>query len=338
FKEAQFGVPHNINANIQLALPLYQPQIRHGISLTQTAIELHELQYQKTEEQLFFDISNLYYNAQILYQQSEFIEGNLENANKLLKIMQLLHEYQMAIGTDVSKVKLQISQLNTQKSLIQSQTEQVLNALKLAMGIPQDSPLSIEREIIPHEAIAYPHHASLDHLLAQKQGQRLQIELQQLKDSRLPTVSLFGSFGATGYGYDKKPNSFLNIYPIGFAGLHIHYPLFDGTITKRKINQKNIELTNNQLQMNLIKDQNSMLIENAILQRQITLNAIDEVKDQISQALSVYNQTVQQHQQDIATMADILQADNIVRTAQQSYLSAIVDFLKADLELRKLTG
>lgn len=81
-----------------------------------------------------------------------------------------------------------------------------------------------------------------------------------------------------------------------------------------------------------------MLIENAILQRQITLNAIDEVKDQISQALSVYNQTVQQHQQDIATMADILQADNIVRTAQQSYLSAIVDFLKADLELRKLTG
>ncbi len=338
FKEAQFGVPHNLNANVQLAMPLYQPQIKHGMALTRTATEINELQYKKTEEQLFFDISNIYYNAQILYQQSDFIEANLENANKLLKIMQLLHEHQLAIGTDVSKIELQISQLSTQKSLIQSKTKQVLNALKLAMGIPQDTPLSIDQEIVPHEASVYSEYASLDYQMAQKQGQRLQIELQQLKDSRLPTVSLFGSFGATGFGYDKKPNEFLKIYPIGFAGLQIHYPLFDGTISKRKINQKNIELTNNQLQMNLIKDQNSMLIENAILQRQITLNAIKDVEKQIFQAQSVYNQTVRQHQEDIATMADILQADNTIRAAQQTYLTSIIDFLKADLELKDLTG
>lgn len=90
--------------------------------------------------------------------------------------------------------------------------------------------------------------------------------------------------------------------------------------------------------MNLIKDQNSMLIENAILQRQITLNAIKDVEEQISQAQSVYNQTVRQHQEDIATMADILQADNTIRSAQQTYLTSIIDFLKADLELKNLTG
>lgn len=337
FKEAQFGVPHNINANLQLALPLYQPQIRHAVDLTQTAIEMHELQYRKTEEQLFFDIANLYYNAQILYRQSEFIDVNLENAKKLLKIMQMLHDHQLAVGTDVSKVELQIGQLNTQNSLINNKIKQVLNALKIAIGIPLDSFLNIEREIISPDVVGYSRHVSLEYQLAQKQGQRINIELENLKASRLPTVSLFGSFGATGYGYDQKPNGFLNVYPIGFAGLRIHYPLFDGT-TKRKINQKNIELINNQLQMNLIKDQNSMLIENAILQRQITLNAITDVEDQIAQALSVYNQTVRQQQQDIATMADILQADNVVRTAQQSYLSAVVDFLKADLELKKLTG
>lgn len=338
FKEAQFGVPHNLNANIQLALPLYHPQIKHGEVLTQTAVEIHELQYQKTEEQLLFDISNLYYNAQILYRQSEFIDDNLENANKLLKLMQLLHDHQLAIGTDVSKIRLQISQLNTQRSLVHSKTEQILIGLKTAMGIPLQTPMSIKREIIHHEAGTYQEYAPLDYQLAQKQNQRLRTELQQLKDSRLPTVSLFGSFGATGYGYDKKPHNFLNIYPLGFAGLQFNYSLFDGTITKRRINQKKLELTNNHLQMNLIKDQNSMLIENAILQRQITLNAIKDVEDQISQALSVYNQTVRQHQEDIATMADILQADNTVRAAQQSYLSAIVDFLRADLELQKLTG
>ena len=49
FKEAQFGVPHNINANIQLAMPLYNPQINGAIETTKIASELRALQYQKTD-------------------------------------------------------------------------------------------------------------------------------------------------------------------------------------------------------------------------------------------------------------------------------------------------
>ncbi|MCF8366036.1 MAG: TolC family protein, partial [Bacteroidales bacterium] len=45
FKEIQFGVPHNINANIQLTMPLYNPQIFGAIQTTKIAAELSELQY-----------------------------------------------------------------------------------------------------------------------------------------------------------------------------------------------------------------------------------------------------------------------------------------------------
>ncbi|HNN27394.1 MAG TPA: TolC family protein, partial [Chitinophagales bacterium] len=34
FRDLQFGVPHNINANIQLAMPLYNPQIYGAIENT----------------------------------------------------------------------------------------------------------------------------------------------------------------------------------------------------------------------------------------------------------------------------------------------------------------
>jgi len=69
FKEAQFGVPHNINANLQLSMPLYNPQLYTNISATKIAIEMSSLQHKKTEEEVFFDVSNLYYNAQILQNQ-----------------------------------------------------------------------------------------------------------------------------------------------------------------------------------------------------------------------------------------------------------------------------
>jgi outer membrane protein TolC len=60
-----------------------------------------------------------------------------------------------------------------------------------------------------------------------------------LKRSKLPSVSLFGTYGKTGFGYDKQPNDFLKFYPIGFAGIQISYPLFNGTVTQRKIIKKN---------------------------------------------------------------------------------------------------
>ena len=122
FKEAQFGVPHNINANLQLSMPLYNPQVYGAIQTTKIASELTKLQYQKTEEQIYFEISNLYYNAQILHHQLTFIDSNLINAERLLKNMQLLNEQLLAKGTDVSKIKLQVSQLTTQKETIKVNT------------------------------------------------------------------------------------------------------------------------------------------------------------------------------------------------------------------------
>src|SRR6056297_1400435 len=56
FREAQFGVPHNISANLQLAVPLYSPDIYGAVRTTQIATELSQLKQQKTEEQVYYEI------------------------------------------------------------------------------------------------------------------------------------------------------------------------------------------------------------------------------------------------------------------------------------------
>ena len=59
---------------------------------------------------------------------------------------------------------------------------------------------------------------------------------------------------------------------------------------------------------------------------------------QIKLSETVYNQVVLQQKQGTASLTDILLADNSLRESQQNYLSAVVEFLKAELELKKLTG
>jgi outer membrane protein TolC len=339
YRAAQFGVPHNINANLQLSMPLYNPQVYGAIQTTKIASKLTELQYQKTEEQIYFEISNLYYNAQILHHQLAFFDSNLINAARLLKNMQLLNEQLLAKGTDVSKIKLQIAQLLTQKESISSKYEQVLNALKFTMGISIEQSIQIDPNIQYQNTSEYSNSLTLDIRIIKTQNKLLSSELSTLNKSRfLPTLNLFGTFGTTGFGYNGEPNSFLDFYPIGFAGIQLSYPLFNGTVTHRKINQKKFEIKNNELQSGFLTEQNNMQVENAKLQREVAKKMVETTTEQIQLAQTIYEQTVLQQKQGTASLTDILLTDNTLREAQQSYLSAVIDYLKADLELKKLTG
>lgn len=339
FRDMQFGVPHNINANIQLVMPLYNSQIYGGIEQTKIANELAALAYQKTEEQVLFDVTTLYYNAQILKNQLNFIDSNLMNSNKLLQNMELLKSQLLARGTDVNKVRLQTEQLSTLRENVHSKYLQILNALKMNIGISLNHEIAIEDKIVQTSISDHSTNNFLDLQMINVQNRLLKNELKMLSRSRyLPSLNLVASYGTTGFGYDKTPDDFLDFYPLGFAGIQFSYPIFNGTVSQRKINQKRLEIDNNELQAQLIAEKNDMEVENAIRQRAIAQNAIINTEDQIDLAQTIYEQSILQQKHGTASLTDVLLADNALREAQQNYLNAIIDFLKSDLELKKLTG
>jgi outer membrane protein TolC len=288
-----------------LLYPYIIRKLYGGIEASKIAAELSELQYKKTAEQIYFEISTLYYNAQLLHHQLEFIDSNLNNAERLLKNMQLLNEQLLAKGTDVGKVKLQVAQLNTQKvAIISSKYTQVLNGLKFAMGIAPETPVAIDPTIQIENEKETKSIQILDIEIVNTQKKLLRTELSTLNKSRfLPTLNVVGSYGTTGFGYDKKPNDFIKFFPVGFAGLQLSYPLFNGTVTQRKINQKKIELQNNELQTKLLNEQNNMQIENASLQRVVTRKSVATISEQIALAKTIYEQTIIQQKQGTASLS-----------------------------------
>lgn len=339
FRNVQFGVPHNINANIQLAMPLYNPQLYGALQQTKIASELTQLQFQKSEEQVLYDITMLYYNAQVLKHQLSFLEKNRLNTSKLLQNMQLLKEQLLAKGTDVNKVKLQAEQLDTQKEQVYNNYIQVLNVLKLTMGIALENDILIENDISFQTALDYTPQTTLAMHLIQVQNKMLHNELSVLNKTRyLPSLSLIATYGTSGFGYDKQPHDFLKFYSTSFAGLQVTYPLFNGMITQRKVNQKRLEISNNELQTQLLEDKTKVEIENSSQQRIIAQQTIVNTENQIDLAQTIYNQTITQQKQGTANLTDVLLADNALRETQQHYLLAIIEYLKADLELKKVTG
>lgn len=98
--------------------------------------------------------------------------------------IQLLKEQLLAKGTDVSKIQLQAEQLTTQRENVFSKYTQVLNALKLNMGISLEQTLTVETEINQTSLTDNSTRNSLDLKLINAQNTLLHNELKTLNRSR----------------------------------------------------------------------------------------------------------------------------------------------------------
>ncbi len=337
YKEVQFGVPQSLNANLQLAVPLFNSTALNAIKSTRIATELSEIQKTKTDEDVVLEVSNAYYNAQILLTQITFLDSNIINTGKLVKTTTLLYQQQIAKGTDVDRLKLQVEQITTQRSTVISQYQQVLNALKFLMG----KPISDSIEVLnTQETIVKPGFNSqiiTDVLLIDKKIEFNNSELSGLRNLRLPTLSAYGVYGTTGFGTTGS-DSFFNFHPIGYVGAQLSVPLFNGRITQHKIVSKKIEIEKSNIQKEIITEKSKLDLKNVEMQYSLATKNISVVSSQIDLAKKIYDNTVLQNQQGMANITDLLLADNALRESQQNYLVALINLRKAELEYKRVTG
>jgi len=337
YKEVQFGVPQSLNANLQLSVPIYNPTAFGAIKATRIASELSEIQKIKTDEDVVLEVSNAYYNAQILLSQLAFLDSNMINTNKLLQTTTLLHQQQIAKGTDVDRLKLQLDQIANQRKTVFSQQQQVLNALKFLMGKPISDTIQVSITENAMVQLDPQIQVTTDMKLIDKKLQFNYAELKGLRNSKLPSLGAYGVYGTSGYG-NTGDNSFFNFHPIGYVGAQLSIPLFNGTITKHKIVQKKIDIQKTNIQKELVSEKSKLDMINAEMQYALANQNIATVNNQIKLAKKIYNNTVLQNQQGIANITDLLMADNSLREAQQNYIVALVNLRKAELEYKRVTG
>lgn len=337
YKEVQFGVPQSLNANLQIAVPIFNSTAISAINSTQIAIELSEIQKTKTDEDVVLEVSNAYYNAQILLTQITFLDSNIINTDKLVKTTTLLYQQQIAKGTDVDRLKLQVEQITTQRSTVFLQYQQVLNALKFLMGKPISDSIEVlttEKSIVNAN---FQSQIITDLLIIDKKIEFNNSELNGLRNSRLPSLSAYGVYGTTGFGTTGS-NSFFNFHPVGYVGAQLSVPLFNGRVTQHKITGKKIEIEKSNIQKELVTEKSKLDLKNAEMQYSLATKNISVVSSQTDLAKKIYYNTVLQNQQGVANITDLLLADNALRESQQNYLAALINQRRAELEYKRVTG
>lgn len=115
-------------------------------------------------------------------------------------------------------------------------------------------------------------------------------------------------------------------------------PLYTGNSTKRKLETKEIEIGKAALKLEMIKEKNKVDIINNGYQLSAAKKNLQTIKQQIQLAQNIYTSTLLQQKEGVATLTDVLLADNAIREAQQNYIAGLITLRRAELENKKLTG
>ena len=337
YREIQFGTPDNIALNVQAQLPLVDVGSWEGINVAREAERMAGMQRERSREDVVLDLSNAYYYAQVLQARRTFLDSNLLSTEAMLRNVELLHAQLLARGTDVDRLRLQRDQLRTQRERVVAQHDQVLDLLRLMMGLPPDAPLATEPASAPVQQTQATPKATAGLRIAEQSVLLRQAEIRLLKRSRLPSLHGYGLYGSTGFGPIGTEGRY-DLYPVSYFGATLQVPLFNGTVITQKVRQKELELERAGLLRDAMADREGLEQRRATMDEALALRTLSDAEAQMVLAERIRRSTLLLHTEGLATLTDLVLADQAVREGQQLYIDALVQLRKAQLELASLNG
>src|SRR5690606_22202862 len=220
------------------------------------------------------------------------------------------------------------------------------NTLKFFMGMPIETPIEIpqtEFEVTPVALTEQPDPTvRTEYRLLQKQEQLLDFQRKSIVAEYYPTLGLSASYNYMGQGPEmplfKGPAEGVYWSDFSAIALNLRIPIFNGFGTQARIRQADIELRNIEEDLKDTRLSLDLAYENAQTQINNSLVTIGNQRTNVRLAEEVLNDTQNNYQQGLASLTDLLDAENEMIEAQNNYTAALLEYKLAEIQLIKAKG
>jgi outer membrane protein TolC len=344
--QAAFGQKWTSSAGVSLNQAIYDQSVFIGLKAAKTTREFYQINAQLTEEQVIERVANAYYQVYVTRQNLNVLDNNLKNTNKVREIIKGQFDNGLAKKIDLDRILVRISNINTQRQQTLNSVDLQENALKFYMGMPIETKISIpqtEFEVTPQVLSEAPNTTSrTEYLLLKKNEQLLEYQKKSVQAGYYPTLSLTGSYNYLGQGPEmpwfKKPVDGVYWSDYAAIGLNLHIPIFTGFGTRAKVRKAENDLQAIKVDLESTKLSLDLAYENAKKQIENSLISINNQKENAILAQEVLDNTNNNYIQGLASLTDLLDAENELVLAQNNYTTALLDYKLAEIQLIKSKG
>lgn len=343
---APLGQKWSSTAGVNLTQNIFDQSVFTGLKAAKTTREFYQVNAQLTEEQVIERVANNYYQVYVQRQKLRVIDSTYKNTTEVRDIIKGQFDSGLARKIDLDRMNVNLSNIKTQRQQILNAVQLQENTLKFYMGMPIETKISIpetEFQVTPLNLAETPDATNLtQYQLLKKQEQLYYYNKKAMQAEYYPTLALTAGYNYIGQGPQLPwfAKSSDNVYWSDFSilGANLTVPIFNGFATRSRVRQADIELRRTKEDLIDTKLSLDLAYQNARTQISNSLITIANQKENVQLAQDVLDNTQNNYQQGLATLTDLLDAENSYIEAQNNYTTALLDFKLAEVQLIKAKG
>ena len=341
-----FGQEWSSTGTVSVSQAIFDYSVFTGLKAAKSTREFYKINKELTDEQVIERVASAYYQIYIQQQKLTIIDSTIKNTTKVRNIIKGQYDNGLAKKIDLDRTIVKLSNIISQRQQIVSAVEQQGNSLKFLIGMPMSAKIELPKTDFEAPAIlleaAPDMQKRTEYQLIKQQEKLLTYERKSIVAQYYPTLSLAGNYGFQGQGKEfplgAKPAD--GVYWSDFAsiGLNLRIPIFTGFATRSRVRQSDIklkkvlaDLEDTQLGLDLAYNNAKARIEN-------TLISIDAQKENTQLAQNVLENTRNNYQQGLTPLTDLLDAENALTDARNSYSNSLLEYKLAEIQLIKSQG
>jgi outer membrane protein len=344
--QATFGQKWTSGAGVSLTQALFDQAVFTGLRAARTTREFYQINDQLTEEQVIERVANSYYGVYVQRERLTLLDSNYVNTTKVRDIVKGQFDNGLAKRIDLDRIIVKMSNISTERQQIKNQIQLQENALKFYMGMPIESQIEIPREefeVTPAALTEMPNVENrTEYLLLRKQEELLGFKKKSIEAEYYPTLSLSAGYNYIGQGPEMplfaKPSSGVYWSDYSGIGLNLKVPIFTGFGTRSRVRQADVSIRTLQEDIKDTKLSLDLDYKNAMTQIENNLVTIENQKENMRLASEILSNIKNNYLQGLASLTDLLDAENASIEAQNNYTRAILDYKIAEIALIKSKG
>ncbi|MEN2398228.1 TolC family protein [Flavobacterium sp. MC2016-06] len=344
--QAAFGQKWTSTAGLSLTQALFDQSVFTGLRAAKTTREFYQINDQLTEEQVIERVANNYYSVYVQKERLSLLDSNYVNTTKVRDIVKGQFDNGLAKKIDLDRIVVKMSNIDTERQQIKNQITLQENALKFYMGMPIETKIDMpkeEFEVVPAALTEVPNVENrTEYLLLKKNEELLVYNKKSVEAGYYPTLSLTAGYNYIGQGPEfpwfAKPSSGVYWSDYSAIGLNLHVPIFTGLGTRAKVRQADVQIRSLQEDIKDTKLSLDLEYRNAMAQIEDNLVTIQNQKENMRLATDILSNTKNNYLQGLASLTDLLDAENASLEAQNNYTRAVLNYKIAEISLIKSKG
>jgi len=343
---AQFGRPWQMIGAVTMTQRIYDESLFRGIPAITAGRAVSDLLVARTEEEILFNTATVFYQTFQTEQLLRAVNANVEKLDALQRIAELQLANDYAIPTDVKRIRVARTNLETQRQKLLTSISVLHQTLQYLCGVPFEESLQLTEDLNNPAAdsarwlaLRFEPEATTEHMLILRSLELNRIQTRSKWAERLPNLSAYATGAYQTWRDDANVfSSNTTWYAATAFGLKVNVPIFDGFSRNRKVHVLKLEAQKLEEDRRQLDGAKMLEFRQAREELQNALRVLQYQSDNVALAREITDKLLLQYKEGVVSLTDLLNAQTALSEAETNYWQQVFGYKLAVLKLLKASG